>query len=318
MTGDGLGRRLALPVVFVLALVVFGLVSSNFATLGTARVVLGSQAVLLVLTLGLLVPLIAGDYDLSVASMLGLSAMTVAVLNGQAGWPLGAAIAVALAVGLSGGAANGLLVVGLRLDPFVVTLGTATILEGITFWISGSQTIGGVSPELSAAVVAPRLLGLSLGFVYAIGLALALWYVLEHTAAGRRLLFVGQGRRAAELSGVRVRRVRAGAFMASGTIGALAGVLYVGTQGGADPSSGATFLLPAFAAAFLGATTIAPGRFNPWGTVIAVYFLATVITGLQIGGAETFVQQLFYGGALVVAVALSRLLGGAAADQAAA
>jgi ribose transport system permease protein len=90
-------------------------------------------------------------------------------------------------------------------------------------------------------------------------------------------------------------------------------VLYAGTTGGADPSSGASFLLPAFAAAFLGATSIVPGRFNPWGSFIAVYFLVTGITGLQLLGVESFVQQLFYGGALVVAVVLSRLIGGRAA-----
>ena len=86
---------------------------------------------------------------------------------------------------------------------------------------------------------------------------------------------------------MRVGRVRFGALVTSGGIAALAGVLYAGTTGSADPSSGASFLLPAFAAAFLGATSIAPGRFNAWGALIAAYFLATGVTGLQlIGVAE--------------------------------
>jgi ribose transport system permease protein len=101
--------------------------------------------------------------------------------------------------------------------------------------------------------------------------------------------------------------VRFGALTASGLIGAFAGVLYAGTLGAADPSSGADFLLPAFAAAFLGATSIVPGRFNAWGAIIAVYFLVTGVTGLQILGVESFVQQLFYGGALVVAVVFTEL-----------
>jgi ribose transport system permease protein len=123
---------------------------------------------------------------------------------------------------------------------------------------------------------------------------------------------VGRGRRVARLSGVRVSRVRFGAFVVAAAISAVAGVMYAGTSGGADPSSGATFLLPAFAAAFLGATSIVPGRFNPWGALIAVYFLVTGITGLQLHGAESYVQQLFYGGALVAGVALSRVTGGLA------
>jgi ribose transport system permease protein len=111
----------------------------------------------------------------------------------------------------------------------------------------------------------------------------------------------------ARLSGVRVGRVRFAALLASGALAAAAGVLSAGEQGGADPSSGAALLLPAFAAAFLGATSVVPGRFNPWGTLVAAYFLATGVTGLQILGVESFVQQLFYGGALIVAVALTRL-----------
>ena len=109
------------------------------------------------------------------------------------------------------------------------------------------------------------------------------------------------------LSGIRVGRLRWGALVASATLAALAGVTYAGTTGAADPSSGLQFLLPAYAAAFLGATAIQPGRFNPWGSIIAVYFLVTGITGLQLLGVESYVQQLFYGGALVLAVALSQL-----------
>jgi len=135
------------------------------------------------------------------------------------------------------------------------------------------------------------------------------WYVLGFTATGRRLLFTGRGRRVARLAGIRVGRARWGAFVASGTISAIAGVLYTGTNGGADPSSGASFLLPAYAAAFLGATSVEPGRFNAWGTLVAVYFLASGVTGLQLLGVASFVQQLFYGGALILAVAISRMTG---------
>ena len=111
----------------------------------------------------------------------------------------------------------------------------------------------------------------------------------------------------ARLSGLRVDRVRVGALVTGGLLAGVAGVMYTGTSGSADPTSGPTFLLPVFAGAFLGATTILPGRFNAWGTLIATYFLATGITGLQFLGAQNYVQQLFYGGALVVAVGLSQL-----------
>jgi ribose transport system permease protein len=305
------GQRLALPVAWGLVVAIFGLLEPDtFLTAANFQTIFGTQAVLVVLTLGLLIPLTAGDYDLSVASILTLSAMIVALLNVDHGWPIGWTIAVAVAAGAAVGAVNGAIVVLLDLDPLIITLGSATFLAGIVLWISDSRTIGGISDDLVNPVVLEEFLGISLEFYYGLALCIALWYVLEYTPLGRRLLFVGRGRQVARLSGLRVGRIRFGALVASGTISALAGVLYAGTVGGADPSSGASFLLPAFAAAFLGATSIVPGRFNPWGSLIAVYFLVTGITGLQLLGVKSFVQQLFYGGALVLAVALSRLVRG--------
>ena len=98
--------------------------------------------------------------------------------------------------------------------------------------------------------------------------------------------------------------------MESSVIATLAGIINVGTTGGADPLSGLTFLLPAFAAAFLGATSIVPGRFNPLGSIIAVFFLVTGITGLNFLGVDTFVQNMFNGAALILAVSLSQLVRG--------
>jgi ribose transport system permease protein len=311
LAGADLPHRLALPVAWGLIVVLFGVLEPDtFLSTANFQTIFGSQAVLVVTTLGLLVPLTTGDYDLSVASVLSLSAMIVATLNVQHGWPIGWAILAAVLSGVAVGLVNGAIIVLLGLESLVITLGSGAFVSGLVLWISNSQTIGGISDRLVNPVIVRQFLGIPLGFYYGLALCVLVWYVFELTALGRRLLFVGKGRRVARLSGVRVERVRWGAFVASGTISALAGVMYAGTQGGADPSSGATFLLPAYAAAFLGATSIVPGRFNPWGALIAVYFLVTGITGLQLLGAETFVQQLFYGGALVVAVTLSRLTRG--------
>jgi ribose transport system permease protein len=306
-----IGQRFALPLAWGLVVVLFGALEPNtFLTTTNFQTIFGSQAVLVVLTLALLIPLTAGDYDLSIASVLSLAAMLVALLNVDHGWPVGWAALAALAAGVSVGAINGGIVVLLGLDPFIITLGSATFVSGVVLWISGSRTIGGISENLVDPVIVHEFLGIPLVFYYGLVLCIAIWYLFEFTPLGRRLLFVGKGRDVARLSGVRVGRIRWGALVASGTISALAGVLYAGTTGGADPSSGAGFLLPAFAAAFLGATSIVPGRFNPWGSLIAVYFLVTGITGLQLLGVESFVQQLFYGGALILAVVLSRVVRG--------
>jgi ribose transport system permease protein len=277
------------------------LTSENFAT------IFGSQAVLVVLTLALLIPLAAGDYDLSVAAMVVLSSMLVAILNVNEGWSIGTAIVAALAVGAAVGAINGGLVVLFGIDSLIVTLGTGTFINGVVLWISDSNTISGASSTLVDAVIVTRLFGIPLGFYYGLALCALIWYVFEYTPLGKRLLVVGRSPSVARLSGVRVARIRWGSLVCSAVVAALAGVLYAGTTGGADPSSGNSFLLPAFAAAFLGTTTIAPGRFNPWGAFVAVYFLVTGINGLQLMGVQSFVQQLFYGGALVLAVVFSQL-----------
>jgi len=170
----------------------------------------------------------------------------------------------------------------LGIDSLITTLGTSTFISGVILWISNSQTISGVSEQLIDYVVVEQILGIPLAFYYGIALGVIMFYVFEFTPLGRRLLFVGRGRNVARLSGIRVARLRWGAFIVSGVISAFAGILYVGTLGSADPTSALSFLLPAFAAAFLGATTILLGRFNAIGSIAAVYFLVTGITGLQL------------------------------------
>ncbi|HEY2044314.1 MAG TPA: ABC transporter permease [Jatrophihabitans sp.] len=304
-------QRVALPFAWLLLIIGFGIHSpKTFLTAANFQTMFGSQAVLLVLTLALIIPLTAGDYDLSVASVMGLSAMLVAVLNVRHGWPVGVVILVALLVGVVVGLANGFIMIFFGIDSLIVTLGMGTLLSGMTLWISNSETISGVSQGLVDAVTTYRIFGISLAFYYGLLVCVIMWYVFEFTAVGRRLLFVGRGRSVARLSGVKVNRVRITSLVVASSLASLAGIFYAGTTGGADPSSSATFLLPAFAAAFLGATSIMPGKFNPWGTLLAVYFLVTGITGLQLLGVPSFVQQLFYGGALLTAVALSQLTRG--------
>ncbi len=304
-------ERYGLIVVWLLVIAVFGsLRPDTYLTWANFSSIFGSQAVLVIVALGLIIPLTANDFDVSIANVMTMSSMTVAVLNVLYLVPIGWCILAALAMGLVVGFMNGFFITYFRIHSLIVTLGTGTFLHGVTLWISDSMTISGVAPILVEYVIVKRLLGIPLAFYYAIAICVVIWYVFEYTAMGRRILFVGRGREVARLSGIRVNRVRWGCLMASSFLGALAGVLYGGTIGAADPSSGLSYLLPAFAAAFLGATSIVPGRFNPWGAAIAVYFLVSGITGLTFLGIRTFVQELFYGGALVLAVTVSQLISG--------
>ena len=305
------GERAGLILAWLAVIAGFGfLMPSTFLSWANFSTIFGSQAVLVIVTLGLIIPLTAGDFDLSIAQVLTMSSMIVALLNVWMNWPIALAVLAALAAGLVVGVLNAAIILYFRIHSLIVTLGVGTFIHGLTLWMSGSQTISGIDMALIRAVIVTRFLGIPLAFYYAILLAVLIWYAFGYTAAGQRLLFVGRGRDVARLSGIRVDRVRAGALVASASMGSIAGVVYAGTTGAADPSSGLSYLLPAFAAAFLGATTIQPGRFNAAGSVVAVYFLVTGITGLSLLGLGTHIQDLFYGGALVVAVALSQLVRG--------
>lgn len=300
--------QFGLPIAWLMVIGIFGILSPHsFLTWSNFASMFGSQAVLVILTCGLLFPLRAGDYDLSLGGTMALSSMTVAVLNVNYQVDIGWCILAALLVGLIAGIVNGLVTTLFNIDPFIVTLGSGTFLTGVALWISDSQTISGVSPVLVKAVVGTRVLGIPVEFYYGIAFVLFVVYIFEFTSMGRRMLFVGRGREVARLSGIPVSRIRIGALTTSGVVAALAGVLYVGTYGGADPVSGQTYLMPAFAAAFLGSTAILPGIFNPVGAFLAVYFLVTGISGLAILGIPSYVQNLFYGAALVVAVVLSQV-----------
>lgn len=299
-------EKYALVFALVAVVLVFSALRPEvYPTTNNLQNILGSQAVLLILALGLIVPLTAGEFDLSAVSTMSLAAMTIAVLNVQHDWSLLPAIGVAVLAATFVGLVNAVLVVRLQIDSFIATLGSGTVVLGVVQWISDSTSVTGIDSALVDATIGTRVFGVSLQFYYALALVLIMAVVFQYTPIGRRLLFVGRGAQVARLSGLHVDRIRGGALVTSALVAASAGVVYAGMLGGADPSSGQSFMLPAFAAAFLGATAIVPGRFNAFGTLAAVYFLIAGVVGLQMLGVASFVQQLFYGGALVVAVALS-------------
>lgn len=274
----------------------------------TLNTIFGTQSVLVILTLALLLPLAVGDFDLSVANTMGMSATLMVVINGdKLQLPLGLAIAAAITAGLAVGAINGLLVVRFNVNAIVATLGMGTLLLGLANWVSGSIIQTGISSGLSRFVNA-KFLALPLSFWYGLIIAAVIWYMFSFRPIGRRILFVGQNRDMARLSGVRVDRMRFFSFVGAGLLSSLAGILMAGQLGAFQASSSTSFLLPAFAAAFLGTTVINPGRFNPWGSVIAIYFLATGITGLNLLGLTGWVQDAFYGAALIIAVTLSTVV----------
>lgn len=303
-------ERFALPAAWVVVLMLFSvLLPSNFATAGNFQNIFGSQSVLLMMAVGALIPFTAGEYDMSIASVMSLSAMTLSVLNAQHGVSLWMSIVAAVLVGLAAGALNGFVVVILKVSSLIATLGSGTLFLGLVYWMSNSSTVTGIERSLSTATAGSRwLFGLQPQFFYGLAVVAVVAFILSRTPYGRRLLFVGQGREVAHLSGVKVDRIRLSSFLASALVMAIAGIVYAGTLNGADPSSGQSFLMPALAACFLGSTAFIPGRFNALGTLVAVYFLYSGVVGLQMLGAKNYIQDIFYGGALIAAVAISQAI----------
>ncbi|GJF33696.1 ribose ABC transporter permease [Kitasatospora sp. NE20-6] len=302
-----LSRRGSLILVWIALFITFGLLSPDqFPTTGTLQTIFGSQQALVFIALGALCAFSVGEFDFSVAAVAGLSATLVAVLVSEQGlnvW-LAAIVAVAVAVGV--GAFNALLIIKIGINPIVTTLGVATLLTGVSSRISNGGSVFLDSPSLYK-VAATKVLGLPVSFFYGLAVAAVFTYVMTSTPLGRHMLFVGSNRNVARLAMVRVNRIRVGAYISSSLLCGVGGVLLVGTVGGFDPASASSYLLPALSATFLGTAVIQPGRFNPAGSMIAIYFLATGIVGLQLLGFAGWISDVFYGSALIIAIVLSTL-----------
>ncbi len=298
-------RSISAVYIWIFIILLFGLwVPDLFLTETTLKSVLTQEAVTGILALGLILPLSAGVYDLSIAYTLGASSVTCAWCMVHADMPVWMAVLVALVLGAAIGCVNGLLVVKFRIDSFIATLGVGSMLAAYIIWLTESQNIVGLSSEFKA-ISSTSVGGITLPVIYLFVVAVAIWYFLEHTPSGRRLLATGGGKEAARLAGVRTDRFVLLSLVAASTIAAFAGVVVTSTVGTGSPTIGPAYLLPAFAAAFLGATQLKGGRFNVWGTVIAVYLIGTGVKGLDLAGVSFWAKPLFTGAALVLAVGLS-------------
>ena len=299
-------NKYGLIVALVLLIAVFtALRPSTFFTFTNLVINLNTKAVLVILVLSVLPSLSAGLYDMSIAGTMGVAYVLMGYLNIVLGWPILVAILAALLAGMIVGLINALLIVQVGINSLIASLGMGTLLTGLALGING-KAVYGLTPAFVDFFRFP-IFGCQMVFVIALALTGAVWYVFSHTPLGRYLFIVGAGLDVARLSGLRVELLQTGALLASSLGSAFAGIALAGTQNSVDPNSSAKFLLPAFSAAFLGSTAIIPGRFNAWGGFVAVYFLATGITGLQFLGLSGWIESVFYGASLVMAVLLSVL-----------
>ncbi len=289
----------------LLALFFSVLLPETFPTLLNVRSIISDKAIIAILSLGAMIPMVAGKIDLTVGYGIVLWHILAISLQTQLGVPWPVAVLAVLALGAGVGLINGLLVEVAQIDAFIATLGTGTILYAIAMWYSKGRQIVGVASDAFYALNGADLFGLPITGFYVLALSVALWFVLEYLPIGRYFYAIGANPKAAELNGIPVRRYTILAFVASGLLAAFAGVLLAAKLRIGQASVGLEYLLPALVGAFLGSTTIKPGRVNVWGTVVGVTILAIGISGIQQLGALFFVEPLFNGATLLVAIGIA-------------
>jgi ribose transport system permease protein len=304
-----IGSRYALIGVWILMAAFFALmVPDRFLSVSAFQTIFGSQSVLVFLALAAMTTIIVGEFDLSFASVMGLAATTIGVLAGSVGLPIAVACLIAVGIAIVCGIVNAIFIVLIGLKPIIVTLGMGTLLVGVATAISSQTTVGVNDPAFAQLTLWRPFGGLPISFFYGLLVVLAFAYVLSFTPLGRHMVFVGANREVARLAGIHVNRIRFGSYVVAAAFAGVAGILLMSSIGGYDSLSAPTYLLPALAAVFLGTAVVSPGNENPIGTWIGIYFLATGIVGLQLLGFSGWISDVFYGGGLILAVAITHIV----------
>jgi ribose transport system permease protein len=290
---------------WALFMVVFGaLRPKTFLTGTTLHLQLTEYALTGIMALAFLVPLATGTYDLSIGAMAALALVTSATLNKHHVNPVLAMILVLILCGFIG-AISGFFVVKMRVNSFIATLGMSQVATAIVLNIGGNRTITSAFPESFRKIGTGKWFGQERYFYFFLMLAVVIWYVFEHTPAGRYMFATGGNPEAARLAGIKTDSLVWRSLIVSAVIAGFAGIVQSWKVGIATGSFGPGLLFPAIAAVFFGASQL-KGRPNVWGAVIALYCLAWGVKGLQLVFNNTiWIEPAFQGVSLLAAVSLA-------------
>jgi len=295
-----------LPIITVALIALFSILLPNtFPTLLNLRSIVSDKSIIAMLSLAAMIPMAAGKIDLTVGYGIVLWHILVISLQTAFGLPWPVAVLVVICLGAFTGLLNGLLVEVARIDSFIATLGTGTVLYALALWHTGGRQVVAMLPDGFLALNGTMVFGLPITGFYVLVLAVAMWLMLEYLPIGRYIYAIGANPKTAALNGIPVQRFTVGAFMASGILTAVTGVLLASKLRIGQASVGLEYLLPALVGAFLGSTTIKPGRVNVWGTIIGVAVLAVGIAGIQQFGGSFWVEPLFNGLTLLAAIGMA-------------
>lgn len=305
LEGDWLGHvaRWGTIIGLVVVAAIFSLAAPDtFATWDNVKLILDQATLLAIIALGLTIVLVMLDFDLSIGAVATLGGVVGGMVAGDVNPLVGIVVGVAVGAGI--GAINGIVVAYLNVSSFIATLGTAAIAAGITLKVTNGFPISNL-PAGFTSIADKGPLGISTPVFIMAGVALFAWVLLQHTVLGRRIDAIGGNSEATRLAGVKVLRYRVIGFILTGAFAALAGVILAARSLSAASGAGEGFLLDAFTACFLGAVTLRDGEFHVIGTLVGVLLMTVMANGLTQVNAPAFAIDIFKGGVLILAVAVS-------------
>jgi ribose transport system permease protein len=295
--------------VFAGILIVIGfcfLSLDTFATWGNIVNISRQICFLVILALGATLVMAVGEYDLSVGAVVSLAGV-VAAKAAVLGLPIWLSFVIPIIIAFLIGLINGWLVTHFRVLSFITTMAMGTILGGITFWLTGGATVFENIPDAFRYPGQTSWFGIPLLSMYMLTLTVIFWFIMAHTAFGRRLYALGGNEMAARVAGIGVRVHKTLAFALCGALAAVTGVLMASRLGSAHPTGGNGLFLPAYAAAFLGMTAFKEGIPNIWGTFVGAAIIGILANGLTILEVPTFMQDILTGLIVIAALIMQRL-----------
>jgi rhamnose transport system permease protein len=308
---DALIRAREASLVGVLLLVVLGTTAANSRFLNSQNVrdILLNVAIVALLAIGQTVVVVTRNIDLSVGSVLGISAFLTGVLFADHHVAIPVAFVAGIVFGGLLGLLNGAMVSLARVPSLVITLGTLYVIRGIDFgWAKGRQINAAQMPDAFLKLGSDTVLGVPVLALITVAVLLAVGYVMSRTRMGRELYAIGSNPEAATLAGIRVGRRVLGAFAVSGALAGLAGVLYAARFGTLDANAGTGQELAVVAAVVVGGVAIFGGSGSVYGAALGALLLACIGSALVILKVDQFWEQAIDGFLLLVAIGLDRLL----------
>lgn len=297
--------RVGILMVLLALVILMSAIAPNFNRIDNLLNIARAISINAILAAGMTLVILTGGIDLSVGSIVAVSGV-VAVIAAIGGLPAPAAIVLGMGVGAVCGLVNGGLTAYLSLAPFIVTLGTMTFLRGLAYTITEGQPI--VSSALNFKDIGNGYLwGIPMPVLVMVVVYAIVWFILERTRYGRHVYAVGGNAEAAELAGVRVKRVITSVYVLAGICAGLAGVIFAARVISAQPTAGTGYELDAIAAVVLGGTSLAGGRGRIIGTLIGSVILGVLGTGLILLNVPFFTQLLIKGIVIILAVAIDSL-----------